>query len=313
MRNRPKGLQSEGLRGDLYAIRTDLPFHLRKTDVSRTGFPLSHDWLDSNDKMWPAGQGKDIMTKQMLSEIEDKYLVFDRVNGYNNLILFGAMLCLFTTQGRADRITRNNGLLIGSLEFENGTHKPNKSDTYVFIRITGSKTNQNGRVQLPFTLCHCDDPCFLCIVKEIYRRRRHQWEKEEPLFVLESGETLDYPTLLKCVKQSVEAIGYNPDNFGTHSLRSGGNAYNWEMGYSGAMREHLSNWASSSTRRLYEKKVNKNKKQLIAIAKRERDAKNVSNKILKLCESKKGKLHKTRQSKRLKKKLKKKRKHRKKR
>eukprot|EP01083_Nonionella_stella_P176860 620024_1 len=277
-------VQSEGLRGDLYAIKNSGPSVLRSIDVSMVGLPESHAWLASNDKEWPAGEGKDIITKQMLKRIENEVLIFDDKRGYNNLIYYAAFLALFTTQGRCDRITREGGLRVGALEFEGGGCIPKRKDSYVFMRILGSKTNQNKRTHLPFCLCYCNDPCFLCVIKEVYRRRKESWIESEPIFVLENGTILDYKLLLKCLKFCMKQLGFDESKFGLHSLRSGGNAENWAKGFSTTMREHLSNWASSSTRKMYEKKIKQNKEQMIAIAKNELSHRKKTDRILQLCE-----------------------------
>eukprot|EP01083_Nonionella_stella_P138870 422717_1 len=202
---------------------------------------------------------------------------------HNNLVYYTAMAGLFVTQGRSERMLRDGGIKINQLCFENGSHTPLDSDTYIFLDILKSKGNKRKEKEQPFALCYCPRVCFLCALKQLHKRRKHNWKPESPLFILDDGEVLQYSPLLKAVKMSVSAIGENKKAYGTHSFRSGGNSENWERGYSTSTRETLAHWKSSATRRVYEMKIKRNKKQMITLAKKELLNASVKQQMLKMC------------------------------
>ena len=79
---------------------------------------------------------------------------------------------------------------------------------------------------------------------EAARTARPQQRPEDPAFTHDGKNALRYTDVSKALKRAAKKCGLNPDQFGTHSLRSGGASCLAECGISDQVIKAYGRWAS---------------------------------------------------------------------
>eukprot|EP01084_Bolivina_argentea_P138209 243380_1 len=127
------GLKSGTLRSDMYAIKEYSTTEDDALDVSKRGMPAAHRWLTANDYINPPGAGKKIFSEAHLMDFQSKL----NPDEYEDVVYWAAIALLFCTIGRSARITRKKigGAKVGMIQFESGSHVPQKQDEFLRFRF----------------------------------------------------------------------------------------------------------------------------------------------------------------------------------
>ena len=109
-----------------------------------------------------------------------------------------------------------NAVSLNNLRFgrnSDGSH-------YMIYKQYHSKTNQFGKEESKIFSCRCPGPCAIKEVKALLRMRTNN-KSSDYLFRFANGKFLTYNNVNNAVKNLCAAAGYDPAQFGTHSLRKG--------------------------------------------------------------------------------------------
>ena len=113
---------------------------------------------------------------------------------------------------------KNNYILIEDFSFI-----PNMEDPRaISIATSHDKNNPNLEHMERVIHCCCGTTKWTCVVhfaKQYFEE--HKYEPGSALVQCKTGD-MHYRAMLKIVKNLIKKIGLNPDNYGTHSCRSGG-------------------------------------------------------------------------------------------
>ncbi len=250
-------LAAETVRNHTYAIRdlalSSFNIPLR---VDCKAMPFLHGMYKGRNIEKPPGTGSRLITSDIIK------LWFDDVlhpDCYDNQVHRTAMTMAHNTLRRSDEILRENmdGLKIGNIIFENGSHIPQPSDKSAIFVFNFSKTNKYGRLQSAplFHLCKFGEVCCLCELNRLYNWRNKIWDIDQRLFLFKNKSFLTYPRFNNKIKECCSEVGMDPTQYSSHGYRGGGN-YNAKVrGVSQSNRMHIAGWDSIKTMLKYEKKM----------------------------------------------------------
>ena len=178
---------------------------------------------------------------------------------YDALVFSWVVALIHNTMRRVDEVmpTLTRALVAGDITWSNGTFRPRLEPPYdatASYAFRHSKRNQQGLLQTAFMWCRCAHTvCALCRLRELYRRCPWEITPRTPLLLLVTGKVLDYAATMKVLKELCRRCGYNPNDYGTHSLRRGGLHDAQDEGQSDALINSQAYWRNNRSRRPYER------------------------------------------------------------
>ena len=170
---------------------------------------------------------KEPITIDMLSRIGYHLTSTQR---YDDWVLWTNMVLLWRGINRANEQIQPevHGLRMGQF-FWNGKQtlsldKILKAEYMDFV-VTRSKKDYSGAVRSCTVICDCPSPCALCATKALvaWRSRTAPPRASSKIFKLErTGKPLSYNGLYRMIKEILHELGYNEEDYATHSFRRGG-------------------------------------------------------------------------------------------
>ena len=120
---------------------------------------------------------------------------------------------------RKENIQKKNHFI----KIEDFSFIPNIEDPRaICINTSHDKNNPNLEYMERVVFCCCETTKWTCVVHLAKQRfEKYEFSPEMALLQCKSGD-MHYRAMLKIVKDLIKKIGLNPDNYGTHSCRSGG-------------------------------------------------------------------------------------------
>ena len=178
---------------------------------------------------------------------------------YDAMVWAWAVSLIHNTMRRVSEVmpSLTPAMVAGDITWSSGSWRPRQSppyDTSASYAFRQSKTNRYGQLQTAFMWCRCaTSVCALCRLRKLYRRCPWSICPRTPLLLLESGKVLDYRAAMNVLKALCIRCGYNPNDYGMHSLRRGGLHDAQDEGLGDSFINGQAYWLNNRSRRPYER------------------------------------------------------------
>ncbi len=225
-----------------------------------------------NPKQPKRGMTMDDMVKihQKIVRMKDQKAKRDELTIYVN------QMVNFATIRRGSETLRKNvgGARFGDIRFggkrTNDLMEIMRAKDAVFV-FNDSKMNKEGKLQTALMLCQCNESrgwegCVLCVVKDYYVSQK-DLDLNAAMWMLSTGETVQYKDQLGFIKYWTKQIGLDPKEYGTHSMRRGGYWDCKKAGFAKEFTDAQAGWGGQHTaEREYSEKAfqKQRKKRLLA-------------------------------------------------
>ncbi len=254
---RVKGNASETERNHAYAIRKLAHQLGRPIDITKENMPYFYGIRKARELEKPPKEGSRIINNDLL-QIWFQFETFS-VHHFDSQILRGAFAFANNCIRRSAEVLQESfdGLRVGNIYFDNGTHIPTDSVKAALVVFHFSKANQSGKEQSAslFHWCKRGYICCLCEIIRIYKWRKQDWNENTPIFQLANGAILKYDKMHKTIKSCCIEQGIDPDQFDTHGLRGGATYDQRMLGIGDVSRECVAGWKGPQTRIKYDRKI----------------------------------------------------------
>jgi site-specific recombinase XerD len=189
--------------------------------------------------------------KQPLSHSQMRRFLTHFSGSDHNSLLWSALLqfgfCSLARVGEYTVKTQADRFHPRTLRMSNLQYYPSKARaTTVTIKLNGSKTNQFGEEEFLSLKCACHTGiCGFCALRK-YIVQRGRLAKDAYLFQFRDGKLVSDDHVRKLIGKLCVRERMDPEQYSTHSLRSGGATALAEIGVPTELIQRLGRWSPSS-------------------------------------------------------------------
>ena len=166
-------------------------------------------------------------------------------------LLVAQRFCLrsqhYCNNNKENIINKNNYLKVKDFSFIPNIEDPRA----ICISTKNDKNNPELEHMERVIYCCCEATKWTCLVHVAKQRfENNNFDPEMALVQCKSGD-MHYRAMLKIVKNLIKKIGLNPDNYGTHSCRSGGTTELFLIGKQAIWIQHFGWWRNIGSVMIY--------------------------------------------------------------